>query len=90
MPIQTPEHTKSAVAEAQSNNTEFEEFFVGLEQTAQAIREKPRQRRLLEIYGDHENPDAIHTIADAPIADERAGVVFWHNHGTFVAPDGTI
>ena len=90
MSIQTPEHTKSAVAEAQSNNTEFEEFFVGLEQTAQAIRERPRQRRLLEIYGDHENPDAIHTIADAPIADERAGVVFWHNHGTFVAPDGAI
>lgn len=90
MPIQTLEHTQSAVAEMQSNNTEFEEFFVGLEQTAQAIREKPRQRRLLEIYGDHENPDAIHTIADAPIADERAGVVFWHNHGTFVAQDGAI
>ena len=90
MHTQTFEHHKPQVAEVQHTTIEFEEFFTGLEQTAQAIREKPRQRRLLEIYGDHENPDAIHEIADAPIADERAGVVFWHNHGTFVAPDGAI
>ena len=90
MHTQTFEHHKPQVAEVQHTTIEFEEFFTGLEQTAQAIREKPRQRQLLEIYGNHENPDAIHEIADAPIADERAGVVFWHNHGTFVAPDGAI
>lgn len=90
MHTQTLEHPGTYVAEAQPTTPEFEEFFTGLKQTAQAIREKPRQRRLLEIYGNHENPDAIHEITDAPIADERAGVVFWHNHGTFVAPDGAI
>ncbi len=92
MHTQTLKHYETPVAEVQQPiiTAEFEEFFTGLEQTAQAIREKPRQRRLLEIYGNHENPDAIHEIADAPIADERAGVVYWHNHGTFVAPDGAI
>ena len=90
METQTLEHTNIATAEITSSNAEVEAFFAGLEYTAQAIREKPRQRRLLEIYGNHENPDAIHTLADAPIADERARVVFWHNHGTFVAQDGGI
>ena len=90
MHTQTFEHHKPQVAEVEHTTIEFEGLFTGLEQTAQAIREKPRQRKILEIYGNHENPDAIHEIADAPIADERAGVVFWHNHGTFVAPDGAI
>ena len=82
METQTLEHTNIATAEITSSNAEVEAFFAGLEYTAQAIREKPRQRRLLEIYGNHENSDAIHTLADAPIADEPARLVFWHNHGT--------
>lgn len=77
-------------SEGHSDTTELELFFAGLTVAAEAIRQHPRQRRLLEIYADPERPDAIHDLTDAPISDSRANIVFWHNHGSFVAPDGAI
>lgn len=60
----------------------------GLIEAARALRDNPKQRELLEKFTD----GTIHEHWSGSIAQDRgaATVVYWHDHGTFVAPDGAI
>ena len=79
--------TQTLEQEISVEQSEYGQYLDGLAAAAQAVAARPRQRQILEYYIQG-NGDAIHRRFGGELEDR--GEVYWHHHGTFVAPDGAI